>query len=227
MANPLSSSTRVFQRSSAIATGFLYVKSRYELSRDMEINGIVYMMRNKITGQIYIGQTKVSLSRRLSRHTNSKTSYLSSAINKYGIQSFDVTVIDTASSKEVLLQKECYWIAFHNSMFPNGYNMTLGGEGGCGHSLSEESKQKLRDRKVSPETRRKLSKSLTAYFCNLGDRRGEVTKKRVDACRMRMAGTKGMYHSPETRAKISESVKAKAIERKKLEQLISENNTLN
>ena len=91
--------------------------------------GIVYKVHNKINGKIYIGVTTKGLSRRISEHVMENSSPVQKALNKYGLQSFDISVIDYAEDKEALFDKEVYWIQFYDCKAPNGYNLTAGGEG--------------------------------------------------------------------------------------------------
>lgn len=97
------------------------------------MKGIIYKITNDINDKIYIGKTEEKLNERWSRHiydatlTNSKNRPLYNAINKYGIQHFFITEIESCNVEE-LSEREKYWIAYYNSYY-NGYNATLGGEG--------------------------------------------------------------------------------------------------
>lgn len=94
---------------------------------------IIYKSTNKITGKIYIGQTTQTLEKRIKSHIiesrmeNNRPFLLS--INKYGSDNFTFEIIDTANSIDELNDKEIYWIDFYNSVSPNGYNITGGGQG--------------------------------------------------------------------------------------------------
>lgn len=90
---------------------------------------IIYKIENSINRKIYIGLTTKDLSRRISEHVAENKSYIQKALNKYGIQSFVISVIDHAETREVLCEKEKYWIAFYDCKVPNGYNLTDGGDG--------------------------------------------------------------------------------------------------
>jgi len=90
---------------------------------------IIYKAENRINGKIYIGQTTASLKKRIAGHLweTHKNQVFSNALRKYGIQSFNFSIIDSASSQEVLdatlPQKSVYtsctlyliWL-----FFPNG-----------------------------------------------------------------------------------------------------------
>lgn len=143
---------------------------------------IIYKITNLLNGKVYVGQTTKELRVRLYNHRNNKRSLISKALNKYGEDNFKIEIIDTATSKEDLDEKEMYWIQFYNCIAPKGYNLTLGGEGTVGYHLSEETKEKISNAnkgrrmtdearkaisighiglKVSEETKMKMSKSMT------------------------------------------------------------------
>jgi group I intron endonuclease len=93
---------------------------------------IIYKCQNKISGKIYIGQTIKSLEeRKLSHIIASKKgkSKFYKALQSYGFENFDWSIIDTANTKEELDEKEKYYIVEYNSI-KNGYNMVDGGTGG-------------------------------------------------------------------------------------------------
>ena len=106
---------------------------------------IIYKITNRINGKVYIGQTIQSLATRWRKHCNKKRGCfaLHNAIIKYGAINFTVEQIDVACSREELDQKEIYWIAYYNSMFPNGYNLTTGGKH-C--EISDDVKNRLSEK---------------------------------------------------------------------------------
>jgi group I intron endonuclease len=130
---------------------------------------IIYKIENKINGKIYIGQTKYTIEKRIYSHLRAN-SFIGKALRKYDIQSFDISIIDNATIKEVLNEKEVYWIKFYNCKSPNGYNLTDGGEGTSGHIHI-----------VSQETRKKISKANTGE--NNAAKRPEVRAKMSESAR--------------------------------------------
>lgn len=106
---------------------------------------IIYKSTNKITGKIYIGQTTKSLEQRIKGHLNEskidKNRPFLLSINKYGIGNFVFEIIDSADNLNELNDKEIYWIDFCNSVSPNGYNVTGGGQGKKMISTNELSKR--------------------------------------------------------------------------------------
>lgn len=125
---------------------------------------IIYKVTNKIDGKVYIGQTRRSLNQRMSEHLSSgRTSYFDRALNKYGLQSFIVEIIDKAETKEELNEKEQYYIRFFNCKVPNGYNLTDGGEGQVGVRRFGSDNPHW-NKKHSEETKKKLSKIRKKYI---------------------------------------------------------------
>ena len=52
-------------------------------------------------------------------------------MNKYGLEHFYFIIIEEVSN-DSLNEREKFWIKFYNSLSPNGYNLTTGGEGALG-----------------------------------------------------------------------------------------------
>lgn len=67
---------------------------------------IIYKIENKLNGKIYIGQTKNNLNERIQSHLENKKTLIGRALRKYGIQNFEISVIDYAENKEWLDDKE-------------------------------------------------------------------------------------------------------------------------
>lgn len=89
---------------------------------------IIYKITNKVTGKIYIGQTKVPLRVRWARHKSSKRiSPLSSSIKKHGIEVFKIEAICSGFDREGLNQLERYLIKYYDCVYPKGYNLLPGG----------------------------------------------------------------------------------------------------
>src|SRR5215467_2958046 len=113
---------------------------------DLKQSGI-YQITNKINGKIYIGQS-VNIHNRWSSHCRpSKRKQqtnisINRAIEKYGITNFEFSVIEFCAI-ELLNEREIYWIKEKYSKTPNGYNLTLGGDGVKGFKMSQEGKDKL------------------------------------------------------------------------------------
>jgi group I intron endonuclease len=117
---------------------------------------IVYIAKNLINGKKYIGYTTKSLEERVqehlrkSRNKNEKHYFylFMIAIKKYGEESFEWDVVDNCESIEDCCKKEKFYIKEFNTISPNGYNLTEGGNGGI----------------QCQETKLKISESLKDYW---------------------------------------------------------------
>jgi hypothetical protein len=175
--------------------------------------GIIYKVTNLINGKIYIGKTVAKLKKRISSHifnvrSSNYNSAFHAAIRKYGEQNFKWEVIDKCLFPDILCELEKFYIKQFNCKAPGGYNLTDGGDGACGHTVTPEVRKKISDAlcgeknfnygkkfpEKSVETKRKIS------IANTGKHRSEETKMRMSAAQ------KGRIVSAETRKKISNSL---------------------
>jgi hypothetical protein len=111
-----------------------------------KVRGEVYKITNQVTGKSYIGQTR---SHRLNHgkyrpfghmgrfkdhiaeaNSNKKNQsrYLNSSILKHGVDTFTCTLILTCDIEDLDVY-ERHHILEQNTKFPNGYNLTDGGQG--------------------------------------------------------------------------------------------------
>ena len=106
----------------------------------------VYLITNKITGKVYIGQTIHAVSYRWSQHRSaarrrSSTSHFYNAIRKYGEACWTVEVLAECGSREALNLAEELAIWLYRAMDrTRGYNGSSGGES---PHLTEESLRKM------------------------------------------------------------------------------------
>lgn len=87
------------------------------------------------------------------------------AIQKFGKENFTKEIIefikDTEKRDKVSIREQ-YWINKYNSIYPNGYNLDVGGIGGCSQESAKkivETRRKHNTLKHSEETKQKISKS--------------------------------------------------------------------
>ena len=118
--------------------------------------GYIYKIINKVTKKIYIGQTTQDLNERWKSHlkANSKCTYLSNSIKKYGKDMFDFKLICICFDED-LNRFEIEYIKKYNTISPNGYNIRNGGNNGKHHidtklKISNTLKEKYSNLKIIP-----------------------------------------------------------------------------
>jgi len=164
---------------------------------------IIYKIQNKINGKIYIGKTIRDLNKRISEHLESK-SYIGDALRKYGLECFDISIIDYAETREWLNDKEIEYINQYNCKHPNGYNLTDGGEG-FASKHTEETKQKMRKLWTEEKRQKMRSIHLGKKFSEEHKRKiGEKSKGRKQSEEI-IAKKRGIPRSKETIIKIKNS----------------------
>ena len=122
----------------------------------------IYCIRNKTNFKCYVGHAQY-VARRLYEHkyhlerNSDKATALQRAVNKYGLDNFEFTVLEMCSL-DVINDREIWWIAELDSHNKNhGYNLSTGGESG------------LRGYKFPPEFGAKVSASKLAQHKVLTD----------------------------------------------------------
>ncbi len=107
----------------------------------------IYKITNLINNKSYIGKSK-NIENRFAYHKmpscwlKEKNKPLYRAFQKYGIDSFTFDIIEECSADE-LNNKEIYWIGYYNS-YKNGYNATIGGDGGKTSNQGTFSKDEIK-----------------------------------------------------------------------------------
>lgn len=96
--------------------------------------GSIYIIKNTVNKNVYIGQTTMTVHERFMTHMKPsamkvKRNYkLYNAINKYGRDKFYFEILEENIPLSQLNEKEIRYIAHYDS-FNNGYNSTKGGDG--------------------------------------------------------------------------------------------------
>jgi hypothetical protein len=176
-----------------------------EKDESHKVIGEIYKITNLITNKMYIGQTRshylnkgkyrpfghigrfkshISESKNINKYNACR--YLNSAFNKYGIENFKCELIVNCEINE-LDNYEKKYIYDLNTRFPNGYNLTNGGQK-CGFEkgkkivLEEEIKPSLEtimnndNLKRSETTKQLISKRLKDYKNNLQVRKDDMKR---------------------------------------------------
>ena len=99
---------------------------------------IIYKVTNLINGKIYIGQS-----------TKDDPNYFGSgrlikkSIKKNGVENFKRQILAYCNDKSNLNILENFYIFIFNCKYPNGYNLTDGGEGCAGVEFSDERRREI------------------------------------------------------------------------------------
>lgn len=104
----------------------------------------IYLIRNTQNDKQYVGQTK-DLSERMRYHTIDKErnrygSPLYEDMRVYGEHNFLIQELEVVGDDDAD-ERERYWIEHFNTVHPNGYNLTTGGE--LGKSYSDITKERI------------------------------------------------------------------------------------
>ena len=163
-------------------------------------SGIIYKLTSP-SQKSYIGQTITSLDERLKYHViQNGCRAIANAIRKYGSDAFEVEVLRECP-EACLNTWEQIEILRHQTLSPNGYNLTTGGSYG---KHTEETKRRISKNspgfrgKHTEETKRKISEKKT------GKKRGPLSPEHRHNLSKSL---KGRVHSPEVRRKISDGMK--------------------
>lgn len=158
----------------------------------------VYKITNKNTNKVYVGKTKGTIKNRFIKHKrNAKDKinrYLYDSMNHHGFDAFSIEEIEECNDEDVLNEREKFWIKELDCLYPNGYNMTRGGDGGNTLRHWPEEKRKALY-KAQGEKRR-------------GKRSDEFRKTMSAASKIREAN-KTLEEKNKSYKKISETLKRK------------------
>ena len=173
----------------------------------------IYLVTNTINNKVYVGKTRFDVVFRWKGHrvdAKRRVGFaLHAAMRKYGEQNFQVSILATCPASK-LNTMEKIWIFLLNSIAPNGYNLTSGGDGG--EDIAPETRERRRKAAkaqwADPAMRKVIQSSLLHHK---GKRKGEIrnfseeSRKRLsDSMRKRMA-------SDEERKKISDRMKISSL----------------
>lgn len=185
---------------------------------------VVYLATNLVNGKHYVGKTTGTLKRRWTKHgwqaRSGEQTYFHNAMRKYGSDAFSVVSLASILATDPQLKEhERFWIRLFNATDPRyGYNLTTGGDGAPGRSLSFAARQKIgnanRGRVRSAEARRKTSEGLKGKVIPVEVRRkiGDALRGRTfsaEHCRRLSKVQKGKVFSAEHRRNIGEAMKGR------------------
>ena len=153
---------------------------------------IVYEHKNKINNKRYIGITCQEPKKRWRKGKGYKNSIFRKAIDKYGWENFEHTILFENLTKDEAEQKEIELIKIYKTMNKKyGYNMCIGGNVTTGYKHSNDAKKRMSiakknkyngknnpmygrkgilspayNKKLSLETKKKISNSKKGILTN-------------------------------------------------------------
>jgi group I intron endonuclease len=163
----------------------------------------VYKIRNIKNNKLYIGKTE-NIDERWTKHISDMRTnrgyVFHSAINKYGVNNFEIFIIEEFEQEEKALKREIFWIAYYKTNIRKygnnfGYNMTDGGEGISGYSHTASAKQKMSDATKGKPKSEDHKKQLS--IAHSGKILSQETKDKIGI------SSSGRRHTDETKQKVS------------------------
>ena len=193
--------------------------------------GYIYITTNKVNNRKYVGQHKGKFD---SRYYGSGL-IISQALAKYGVENFEVQMLECCETRLKLNECEKKWISYFNAVEDEQfYNIAKGGEGGhtiAGYNDEQKAiyhknmRKALKGRKFTDEHKMKISKSLknaSLKRCGennpfYGKTHSEETKRRIAEKSSR--NNLGKKLTEEHKKKISESHKGKIVSKETREKM--------
>lgn len=192
----------------------------------------IYLWTNLINGKVYVGQAQ-NFYERMLKYKNGRELHraIGRAINKYGIDNFDISVLEKDLPCNKLNEREQYWMDYYNSYdLTVGYNVCKIAGTTSGFHHSKKSRKKMSDAKIkfykqnkdkllvgeknpmfgktmSEENKKKMSERLMGNQYAKGKhwRLSEETKEKHRQSMLGKQNALGHKHTKETKQKISKA----------------------
>lgn len=188
----------------------------------------IYGIRNIINNKIYVGKTQVSFGDRWDDHKSKlrnnyhDNSHLQRSWNKYGEYNFEFLILEQINSNDddIFNQREIFWIQYYKSK-DLAYNISNGGDGAPGVSLSEEARRVIGEKNRQNMLGRKLSSSTKLKMSETHKKR-KIPESQIIQVTQLGKSHKGKNKSQETKIRISETLKKNPTTRKYSDEQIIE-----
>lgn len=113
---------------------------------------LIYCARNKDNDKMYIGKTTKTLETRKAGHYDAAINSISDTHFHRALRSgieFEWIILETVSESDDINEREKFWISKLDT-YHNGYNMTIGGDGGLTYSKGDELYNRIKHKLGSP-----------------------------------------------------------------------------
>ena len=118
--------------------------------------GCIYFLTNLITLLSYVGKS-IDFEGRMDEHkkgTSIDKSYVERSIRKHGWHNFKVEILIDDVPEEDLSNLETCYIDVKDTLYPNGYNLTRGGDGCSGYKFTPEQRENSRQAAIRRQANR-------------------------------------------------------------------------
>ena len=130
--------------------------SRKRVKNNKQRFGCIYLLTNLIRNKAYVGKS-IDFEGRMYEHKNGfniDSSYVDRSIRGHGWHNFKVEILIDDVPEEDLSNLETCYIAVKDTMVPNGYNLTRGGEGTTGYKFTPKQLENCRQAAIRREANR-------------------------------------------------------------------------
>lgn len=193
----------------------MYVSSvpQYDDCYENDSDGVIYLIKNRVNGKCYVGQTSNLFKERIYGHLRPSKKQMQTihcAIQKYGKGNFIFGILEYIYDGIDIDEREKFWISQFDS-FKNGYNETPGGK------RIELSKEKTTQRnenlkeayKNNPEYSRNISEKAKQRWADPEFKKFATEKIKIsmtDEVKNKISQKNtGKKHNEESKRKISEA----------------------
>ena len=97
----------------------------YEINKKKEYDfSCIYLWTNLVNGKKYVGQTMCFYRRMKNYRHTYPNAYMERAVNKHGLDNFDITILERDVPLDKLDEREQYWLDYYQSYdLDKGYNI--------------------------------------------------------------------------------------------------------
>lgn len=160
--------------------------------------GYIYKTTNNVNGKIYVGKKESPI---FDQSYYGSGKILKSVISKYGVGSLTTEVIEFCETREILNQRERFWIKSFDCFTPKGYNISEGGDWGdvlTHHPEREQIIEKIRNSISVLSKTEKYKKSVSKGVRRFMDSLTEEERKE------KFSTFSGKKHTDEYKKKMSD-----------------------